>query len=291
MSARPPKYVTASAVAGSPAFDLDTKPERWRAGSPFDALDLRPGRVLLLGAPPATGKTTLAGQIVTDVLTLQPNLRAVVGNVEMSPTALVEKLLARLARVPLDSFQNRELLAAERVRVERARTEHAVLLDRIGLLEPPFTVGHLAGAMIDYGARLAVVDYAQRFATGDGDDRASLDRLMGSVRKLASAGACVLLISSVARQKSKTGSNTYSGLNLASFRGSSEIEFGADAAYILDADTKAGVVCLRCEKDRFRQPRDIPLRFDAALQVFTAGDPLDLYDAAPGKSKNKGKNL
>jgi replicative DNA helicase len=287
MSAQSPKYVTALAVARSPALDLDAKPERWKAGRPFDALDLRPGRVILFGAPPATGKTTLAGQVVADVLTHQPNLRAVVGNVEMSPAALVEKLLARFAGVPLDALQNRELLADERARVERARSDRAALLDRIAFLDPPFTLAHLGGAMVDFRARLAVVDYAQRFATGDGDDRANLDRLMSAARKLAVAGACVLLVSSVARQKSSNGSNTYTGLNLASFRGSSEIEFGADAAYILDADVKAGVAVLRCEKDRFRQPRDIPLRFDAARQTFTAGDPLDAYDTAAEPRKGK----
>jgi replicative DNA helicase len=96
-----------------------------------------------------------------------------------------------------------------------------------------------------------------------------------------------LLVSSVARQKSRTGSNTYAGLNLASFRGSSEIEFGADTAYILDANVKASVALLQCGKDRFRQPRDIPLQFDAARQTFSTGDPLDAYDAAPESEKGK----
>ena len=106
---------------------------------------------------------------------------------------------------------------------------------------------------------------------------------------LANAGACVVLVSSVARQKGKNGCSTYAGLNLASFRGSSEIEFGADAAYILEADPESGVALLKCEKDRFRPQRDIPLRFNGALQTFTAGDPLDQYDAAPEPKPKKGK--
>lgn len=171
----------------------------------------------------------------------------------------------------------------------RALAERADLFDRIAFLEPPFTIAHLAGAMVEFGARLAVIDYAQRFAAGAGDDRSNLDRLMGAARRLAAAGACVLLVSSVARQKSNNGSSTYAGLTLASFRGSSEIEFGADAAYVLDADVRAGVAVLRCVKDRFRQPRDVPLRFDAALQTFVAGDPLDLFDAAPEPKNRQNK--
>ena len=280
MTAPSPKFVTASAVARSPALDLDVKPERWHAGPPFDLIDLRPGRVVLIGAPPGAGKTTLTLQLVTGVLANHPDLRAVVGNVEMAPAALGEKLLARFAGVPLDALQDRELTADERRRVEAAKADHAPTLDRIAFLEPPFTLRHLGEAMIGFEARLAVVDYAQRFATGDGDDRAKLDALMGGVRTLAMAGAGVVLVSSVSRQKSNTGSNTYSGLNLASFRGSSEIEFGADSAFILDTDPRSGVAVLKCEKERFRQQRDIHLRFDGARQTFAAGDPLDLFNGA-----------
>jgi replicative DNA helicase len=289
MTAAVPKYTTALSVARSAALDLDAKPERWKCGPPFDALDLRPGRVILFGAPPATGKTTAVGQIVADALTHQPNLRAVLGNVEMSAEALTEKFLARFAAVPLEALQNRELLPDERARVERAKEEHAGLLERVAFLDPPFTLPHLAGAMVDFRARLCVVDYAQRFATGTGDDRVRLDDLMSGVRKLATAGACVLLVSSVARQKSSSGSSTYDGLGLASFRGSSELEFGADLVFIIDADVKAGVAVLRCVKDRFRLPRDIPLRFDAARQTFTTGDALDAYDAAPEPRKKEKK--
>ncbi|MDY3555747.1 DnaB helicase C-terminal domain-containing protein [Gemmata sp. JC717] len=283
------KFVTAASVARSPAFDLDAKPERWTAGTPFDGLDLRPGRVLLVGAPPGAGKTTLVLQAVAGTLANHPALRAVVGNVEVAPGALVEKMLCRFARVSLDALQDRQLLADERRRVEGALVEHAGLFDRIAFLEAPFTLRNLAGAMVDFGARLCVVDYAQRFTTGDDDDRAKLDALMSQVRKLATAGACVVLVSSVARQKSKNGSSTYAGLGMASFRGSSELEFGADTAYILH-NAKDGIGLLECVKARFGAPRDIPLRFDGPTQTFTAGEPLDQFDAAPEPKPRKGKS-
>lgn len=287
MSAEAPKFVTAATVAA--ALDLDTKPERWPAGAPFELIDLRPARVMLIGAPPGVGKTTLALQLVTGILSNVPNLRAVIGNIEMPPAALVEKLLARFAAVDYGAIQDRTLLADERARVEAAKREHAAVLERIAFLEPPFTLRHLGEEMMRFGARLAVVDYAQRFATGDGDDRANIDALMGGVRVLANAGAGIILISSVSRQKSQTGSSTYAGLNLASFRGSSEIEFGADAAYILEADPETGVAVLRDEKQRFRLRKDIHLRFDGARQMFTAGAPLDQYDAAKGTPARRAK--
>ncbi|HXD85755.1 MAG TPA: hypothetical protein VN641_04635, partial [Urbifossiella sp.] len=101
------------------------------------------------------------------------------------------------------------------------------------------------------------------------------------------AGAGVVLISSVTRQKGRNGCSTYAGLNMASFRGSAELEFGADSAFILHADAKSGVAVLKDEKQRFRIQKDIHLRFDGPRQSFAAGDPLDLYDAADSKGKGK----
>ncbi len=282
------RFVTAAAVARATTGDLTVKPERWRPGPPFDALDLRPGRVVLVGAPPGAGKTTLVLQLVCGALANHPPLRAVVGNVEVAPAALVEKTLARLARVPVDAIQDRQLTADERRRVRAAAADHAGLLDRVAFLDAPYTLAHRVAAVRAFGARLAVVDYAQRFAAGDKDDRANLDALMGGVRVLASVGAGVVLVSSVARQNSKGGSSTYAGLSMASFRGSAELEFGCDSADLLNAG-RGGAVTLECVKPRFGQPRDIPLRFDGRLQTFAAGNPLDAYDAAPGRTGGRGK--
>jgi hypothetical protein len=110
---------------------------------------------------------------------------------------------------------------------------------------------------------------------------------MTGVRRLALAGAAVVAVSSVARQKDDKGRSAYSGLGLASFRGSAELEFGADSAYILDADD--GTAVLRCVKNRYGKPADVFLRFSGEYQRFDPGDPLDRFDAAPRKAGGKGK--
>ena len=277
-----PRFRSALDVARDRSqYDLDAKPERWLAGPPFETIDIRPGRVLLFGAPPGAGKTTFALQLASDLLDRYPQLRCVVGNVETAAPVLLDKLLARFASVPLDAVMNREFLDDERRRIDAALTDRADLLARIGFLDPPFSVPNLFDGMKDFDARLAVVDYVQRFSAGDKDDRAKLDAVMGQVRVLASAGAAVIVISSVARQKSKNGSSTYGGLTLAAFRGSAELEFGADSAFLLHSDPATGVARLECVKERFGRPRDIALRFRGEYQRFDAGDVLDGFDAAP----------
>ncbi|OWK35544.1 DnaB-like helicase C-terminal domain-containing protein [Fimbriiglobus ruber] len=265
-------------------YDLDAKPERWLAGPPFDTLDIRPGRVLLFGAPPGAGKTTFALQLVTNLLDRYPALRCVVGNVETAAPVLLDKLLARFASVDFTAVMNRELLAIERQRIDDALRDRANLLDRLAFLDPPFSVPNLFGVMKGFDARLAVVDYVQRFAADDKEDRAKLDTVMSQIRTLADQGAAVLVISSVARQKNRNGGSTYGGLTLAAFRGSAELEFGADSAFLLHSDPVSGVSRLECVKERFGRQRDISLRFCGEYQRFDAGDLLDGFDAAPGPS-------
>ena len=132
------------------------------------------------------------------------------------------------------------------------------------------------------------MDYIQRFVADDGkDSRSQLDKLMGQVRLLANIGAGVILVSSVSRQKSSSGSSNYDKLTMASLRGSAELEFGADSIYILNRQDRTAK--LACCKQRFGNPLDIPLRFDGAYQRFDIGDPLDGFDVIPDpKAKGEG---
>jgi replicative DNA helicase len=276
------KFTTAADVAKSAAFDPDAPaPPRYRPGPPFDALDVRPGRVVLCGGPPGAGKTALGLQIVVGVLQNHPELRAVYGCVEMGGADLLARVVARLAGVPVTPITDKTLGAGEKARVKKAVELHDPVLHRLAFLDPPFNLDHLAGAADTFGATVLVTDYLQRFGHGK-DLRESLDGLMTGVRRLALAGAAVVAISSVARQKNDKGRSDYGGLGLASFRGSAELEFGADSAFILDAAD--GTAVLRCVKNRYGKPADVHLRFDAEHQRFDPGDPLDGFDAATGKA-------
>lgn len=272
------RYRSALAVARDKSqYDLHAKPIRWQLPSPFDTLDVRPGRVILIGAPPGAGKTTLVLQVVTMLLEAHPELRAVVGNVETAPAVLLDKMLARFAEVDLTAVMDRSFTTVERRRVDAAIREREGVLDRMTFLDGPYTVEGMFECMRATGARVAVIDYVQRFSSGDRDDRAKLDEVMGKVRLLASAGAAVFVVSSVTRQKDRAGGSTYAGLSLAAFRGSAELEFGADDAYLLHSGPAAR---LEQVKNRFSSPRDVPLRFRGEFQRFEAGDELDGFGAA-----------
>ena len=128
---------------------------------------------------------------------------------------------------------------------------------------------------------------------GDGtrDRREQLESAAAVLRRFCDAGAAVLVASAVARQK-HAGGSTYRGLNLASFRGSSELEYGADAAYLLTPDDTGGIV-FQCEKNRYAALADVRTSFDPTIQTFTPAvelSGLDGFDAAaPAPTRGKAK--
>ena len=110
-----PNYTTAADV-----FD------RWRdnllTGTPptfypigdgeLSRIEIGPGLVNLFGGAPGAGKTAFTLQAVSDALRLTPTLRAVVCNVEMPPSVLLDRTLARLAGLDLNLIRYRRLDAS-----------------------------------------------------------------------------------------------------------------------------------------------------------------------------------
>ena len=280
-----PNFTTGADLFGAWLADVErgTPPVRFALESPFACLDVRPGRMILFGGAPGSGKTAALMQVAIDLLRLNPAARLLVANVEMSPTLLLERVASRLAAVPLTAIMNRTMTADELDRVRAAVASLGAVAGRLAFLNAPYSLEHVAAAGTAFEANVIVLDYIQRFAAGDGSksQREQLEAAVSTLRTFCNAGAAVIVAAAVTRQKDAGGSS-YKGLGLASFRGSSELEFGCDAAYVLDPD--AGTVNFRCEKDRFGAVEGVLTDFDAAVQTFTAAvelSGLDAFDAAP----------
>ena len=273
-------------------------------------IEVGPALVNLIGGAPGAGKTAFTMQALIDGLRLTPTLRGVICNVEMSPSVLLDRQLARLSGVDLTTIRYRRLGAEHADRVDQGICTLAAIADRLCFVRQPFTLANVAAAADAFNAGVILLDYIQRIAPpGDhGDRRGSVDACMNYLRRFADMGVAVVVVSAVGRSKDKQGRSCYgAGLNLASFRESSELEFGADSAFILttEGDSDDGNVTLRQLKDRHGELRDINLYFDGAHQSFTAGEPLhrqadagklksalaalwDKTDAAPEESEGDG---
>ena len=290
-----PTFITGADLLGSWIADVERgePPVRFALSDPFAALDVRPGRMLLFGGAPGSGKTAALLQMGVDLLRLNESARLLVANVEMSPALLLERVVSRLSAVPLTAIADRALTPEQMERVRSAVASLEPVAGRLAFLNPPYSLEHVAAAGTAFGANVLVLDYIQRFSVGDGakDKREELETGMSVIRRFCDAGAAVLVAAAVARQKGKAGS-TYKGLNLASFRGSSELEFGTDSAFVLVPDDSDGIK-FQCEKNRLGPPADIVTTFDPTVQTFAPAvelSGLDAFDAAtPARPKNKTK--
>ena len=254
-------------------------------------IEIGPGLVTLLGGAPGAGKTAFTMQAVIDALRLTPTLRAVVCNVEMGPPVLLDRQLARLSGIDLTLIRHRRLGAEHADRIDQAMNTLEPLAERLAFVRPPFDLANVAGTADAFDAQVLLLDYIQRIPPpGEhADKRGAVNATMDYLRQFADNGTAVVVISAIGRTKDSKGRSSYAGegLNLASFRESSELEFGADDAFILTPDDDQGeAVTLRHLKSRHGEAKDISLTFDRRHQRFTpaGGEPGPRPDAGKVKS-------
>ena len=250
------------------------KPILYPIADGFEQIEIGPGLVMLLGGAPGSGQTALITQFVVDALRSTPELKALIANVEMGPPVLLDRQLSRLSGINLTKIRHREFDEKHADRLDQAMHTLEFVADRLCFLRPPFTLDNVAAAADEFEADSLVLDYVQRFEPPGQhvDRRRAVDSSMSYLRQFAELGVAVVVVAALARSKNKKGQSSYDadGLGLASFRESSELEFGADSAFLLINDPKdESNVILRCVKNRFGETGDIPLTFDRAHQRFT----------------------
>jgi replicative DNA helicase len=285
----------ADALAGWRDEILSGKPPvRWPLGvGELSHIEFGPGAVLLLGGPPGVGKSGFSTQLVFDALRLTPDLRAVICNVEMAPAALLDRQLARLSGIDLTLIRHRRLAADHGGRIDQALHTLEPLAERLAFCRPPFGLASVAGVADEFGARLLLLDYVQRIGPPgeQGDRRGAIDKTMDYLRQFADNGVAVIVVSAVGRGKDRKGRSSYAddALSLASYRESSELEYGCDDAFLLVPDPKAaGRVTLKHLKSRNSEPRDVALIFDARHQRFTPVATEGDQEPRPDRVKLKG---
>jgi replicative DNA helicase len=266
-------------------------PPTWSIGDPtFDHVEVAPGRIILLGGAPAVGKTALINQWLGGILDTESDARVLIANVEMSPYQLLTRTLSRLSGVPLTDISKRQVKPDDLARLSTAMDRIESYGDRLGFASMPRELNAVRAAAAAHRSDILVLDYVQRVEP-DGKFHAMRDRinaLMSELRSLAKGGVSILAAAALTRSRDGKGRASYDGkhLSLASFRESSELEYGADSAFLLcstDEDDKKPVrsMLLRHEKDRGSSTLDTALTFDRRVQKFSVDRFLNTASSSP----------
>lgn len=253
-------------------------PVLYKHAFPFP--EIGPGLVTMIGGAPAAGKTTFSMQLGVEMVRFNPELRLLVCNCEMTPAALMDKTLSRLSGINADDVRHRRFGAEHADRLAAALATIEGFISRIAFMAAPFDIHNVAASADAVAADVIVIDYIQRFTipSDDSESRHRVNRMMDYLRRFASAGVAVVVISAVGRTRDRWGRSSYAsdGLSLASFRESSELEFGADDALILapaDPDTP-DQVRLAHLKARHGMQVTQDFVFDRYVQSFSLIDPI-----------------
>ena len=259
--------------------------------------EITPGLVTLIGGAPGAGKTALTMMVVVEALRHDPTLRVLVANCEMAPTALLDRQLARLSGIEAEVIRHRRFGKEHGERLEAGLATLESIADRLAFLESPYDLANVAAAADAHAASVLVIDYIQRFAPPgeEVETRQKVNRTMDYLRRFAGGGHAVVVLSAVGRTKDAAGRSSYagSGLSLASFRESSELEFGADDAFILAPvdDEQPEVVRLAHLKSRHSAARTIDLLFDRGRQSFTLLDEVKPVSPARGGKRQRRRTV
>ena len=234
-------------------------------------------RSLLLGGGPGAGKTAFIMGALFNSLRLNPDLRALVVNVEMSAAQLLNRQLASMSCVPLHNIKHKDIrkfaLRRDQEQFDRALDDLQALTRRVTFLNRPFTLEHAGLVARDTGSSVLILDYIQRFECVDkAESRAhAIEKNVDHSRALADEGMGILMVSALGRPQQKEGKG-YAGADITSFRGSSELEYGGDIIYTLERARGADDATLVCHKNRDGEPVDIEFKFDQRIQRFTQKD-------------------
>jgi len=297
-----PSIPTARYIGGTDLFEewvndvrSGTGPAIYRHAFPFP--EIGPGLVTLIGGAPASGKTTFATQTTVEMLRHNPTIRVLTCNCEMAPTALYDKILARLSGIDAHDIRHRRLGDEHEDRLATAMATMEGFVDRMSFMNAPFDIRNVAATADAVGADVIVIDYIQRFTipSDDSEARQRVNRTMDYLRQFAAAGVAVIVISAVGRSRDRAGRSSYAseGLSLASFRESSELEFGADDALILAPTDPDDPEKIRLSHLKARHGMQVTqdFIFDRSVQSFTLIDPVDEVAPRPAVTPRRRASL
>jgi replicative DNA helicase len=185
--------------------------------------------------------------------------------------------LARLSGVPLTNIRNRRFEPDDPAKLVKGFERIGKVLDRLAFAKKPNDLDSIACAADDFNADLIIADYLQRIKLPGrySSMRDQINALMDKLRPMAQAG--VGIIAAAALTRGGKGKSAYNGkrLGLASFRESSELEYGADDCFLLyptdsDADPADPVrlMTLNHAKSRDGETKNVELKFHRRFQRF-----------------------
>ncbi len=157
MSMDSPPFINGQSVFNALTSSIESgeRPIRFDVGGPhLSTFEIGPGLISIIAAPPGIGKSSLVNQFAIDAVRIRPDLRVLIANVELSPEAMVERIVSRLSNVDASSIRTRNLTSEERAKIANNQPDIAEILSRVTFARPPVTIENIANTAVQTSSRL-----------------------------------------------------------------------------------------------------------------------------------------
>lgn len=236
--------------------ELDTKDEK-KSLTGVPLLDqslggMSGGRLYVIGARPATGKTALA---ISAAVSTAPYGRVLFCSYEMQPSEIMGRILARLSRVNSQDISYKTLTDAQRVKLVQHYGQAGSLPIRFGVnCSTPERVR--AEALRIKDLRLVVIDYLQLMTSGKRAEsrRVEVGQISRALKQLSiELNVPVLALSQLNRVSEGSASRVPT---MSEMRESGDIEQDADAIVLMyQLPDKDGAFVDTCEAQGYKPIR------------------------------------
>jgi replicative DNA helicase len=258
------------------ALEAGTVEPGWRTG--IDGLDrllsggLRAGRMVVLAARPAVGKSSLAQFVAQNVA--RDGRKALILSQEMAAEDLADRAFASMAGVGFDNLQSGKLDRDQWSRISNSLADEA-MLNVVVDDSPALRLSDIrAKVRAVKGVRLVVVDYLQLMSGSSESPSRNSNReseIAGISRGLKAMamelGVCVVALSQLNREVEQRADKRP---NLSNLRESGAIEQDADVVAMLwpvkELEGGARLIGMSLAKNRIGRTGDLALHFEGRFQ-------------------------
>jgi replicative DNA helicase len=244
--------------------------------SKFDRMTdgIQRGEMTIVAARPSIGKTAI-GMCIVDAACIRGDVPTLVVTAEMYRSALMRRLIAVHARVPMQSLRTGDLSERD----FKAMTDGGGRIGKAPLhffdavVDPSVdrVVAEIRRAVRKYGIQLVLVDYLQKLQASASHEKRTYEvaEVSGKLRACAvSTGVAMVVLAQLNRESEKEKGRAP---RLSDLADSGQIERDADTVALLsrDRNVKHGDAMLLVAKQRDGETGGVPLLFEGEFCRFS----------------------
>lgn len=235
-------------------------------------IEIEPETITVVAAQPGCGKSSLVTQWMFKAIELQPEIKVLIVNCELTMKQVMIRELSRISQIDARVIKKKAWTEQQKQDVELSASYLSSVADRFVFIDDCCDLIQIDDYVRTYKPDIVLFDYIQQMRCDTSiqmtDLKIEMDGAMQGIRRMVnSRGVAAIVVSTINR----AGKNGYKGnIDLSRLGASSQVEYCPDDVCILEQpDTDPTERVLYHVKVRNKEVQDINLRFNGKYQTWS----------------------